>query len=569
MEFNFKSLKKTFLLFFRKDILNKPEMRTRCFLAFLLILIDVAVASLVPYCSKEIIDTLSLNILNSVWLAVFFLGFFWILAKTVSHIQEIIFFPVINIIIRELNFHLVKHIHNISLPHYQSLSIPEVINCARRISYSARSFIKIIFLMIIPTTCKLFVATLVTIKMGFFGILLLPAILFSIIALYKGTKWYVAARSSAWQLSDEVTTRLSDSILNTKIVRYFETFEMGKIGNLLTKEAELWKKTNTRLHAIHVMIGALLGLTITAILGFAVVAIQHQTLTIGDFVLLQGQLIAAFLPLKTFSVEYRQLAESLVDIRKVIQIFEIPPQANSNATLYSNPLQPEIIKGIVLEKVTFSHEPNHPLFENLSLNILPGEKIGIVGESGCGKSSFIHLVAALYKPVSGSVNIHGHNINHISKKELSNFLHFIPQDFRLFNASLRENLTYGSDVVSEEHLIKIAEQMGLMELIAQMPLGFDTLVGEMGIKLSGGEKQKVALARALLLRPDILLLDETTNSLNIESEQKLLNIIFQSIPTVILVCHKAISLPGLNRILRMHRGEFKEIKIPALEHTYV
>lgn len=548
MSYNFKSLKKTFLLF-TPYIKNNVSARKRMGCAAVLILIDIAVASLMPYLSKLIVNSLNNTLSSSVVIFVLLLGFFWILEKTLGHIQDIIFFPVVNATIRDLTRDVVKHIHRLSMSDYQKLSIPEIINCTRRISISARAFIKIFFLLIIPTTIKLIITTIVMIKLGLFGIGLLPAIIFSGVILYKGTQWYVAARESAWHMSDKVIARVNDSILNTKITRFFYPIEIGQVSDMLSTEATLWHKANTRLNSIHIMIGAVLGLATTGILIGGVLAIQNQTLTIGDFILIKGQLLSAFLPLKTLSVEFRQLIESTIDIKKIVSIFEIPIEKRDAFNTSTSPDTANLkTKEIVLKNVIFSYTPDNPIFNNLSLQIAQDTRLGIVGESGSGKSSLVGLIAGLYKPDSGNIFVH-------------KTLHFIPQDLRLFNMTLRDNITYGTSTVSDNTLLKIAEQVGLMNLLNKLPNGFDTLVGEMGANLSGGEKQKVALARALLIKPEILLLDETTHSLDVECEKNVLQNVFLTIPTVIIVSHKHSTLCHVDRLLKVQSGTLLEIDI--------
>jgi ABC-type multidrug transport system fused ATPase/permease subunit len=566
MSFNFKNLKKTFLLFIPYIIHNK-ESRKRIGFSAGLILLDVIAASVIPYFSKLIVDSLANNIAGNIVVLVLLLGFFWILEKTLSHLQDIIFFPVINSAIRDLNRDVIRHIHHLSMPDYQKLSIPEIINCTRRISISARSFIKIFFLLMIPTSIKLIIATSVTIKLGLFGLALLPAILLAGIILYKGTQWYAAAREAAWQMSDKVISRVNDSILNSKITRFSYPYEIGQVSALLNTEASFWYKTNTRLHTIHVLISVLLGVAITGILLSVVFAIQNHTLTIGDFVFIKGQLLAAFLPLKILAVEFRQLVESIIDIKKIIQLFEMPLE-KTFSTL--PPLITTSKSSIVLKNVCFSHSPENLVFNQLSLQIEAGTKLGIIGESGSGKSSLINLIASLYKPSAGNIFIKGQNINTFSKEQLHQLIHLIPQDLRLFNMSLRENILYGINpaTVSESRLLKIAEQVRLLDLLNKLPNGLDTLVGEMGANLSGGEKQKVVLARALLIKPEILLLDETTHSLDIECEKVILNTLFLTIPTVIIVSHKASTLNHLNKIIKIQEGKLYEIDISSSLGNY-
>ena len=557
MGFNFTTFKKTFLLFIPHYIFRSASARIRWFFAAAFILVDVGAATLVPYSTKIIVESLSITINHSVWIALGFLGFFWILEKTVSHIQEIIFFPAINQTIRNLSYNLVNHLHQISLPDYKKLSIPEVINCIRRISLCARSFIKVVFLLIIPTFLKLSIAVYLTAKVGVFGWIFLAAILCALFLLYKGAAWYTTARETAWHITDQVTMRVNDSLLNTKLIRPFKSFEMHQIGDILDVEAKLWQETNTRLHSIYIVMGIWLGLTITSILAGAILGIQKGVLTVGDFVLIKGQLIAAFLPLRTFALEFRQLAESLVDIKKIVTLFEIPTESSSkNISVIPNDNK----NGIFLNNISYTYDNHHFIFHHLSLQIPLGKKVAIIGETGCGKSTLINLIASFYKPSQGNISIHG----------LPNpIIHCIPQEFRLFNLSLRDNITYGLSNISEGAMLKAAEQVGLARLIQTLPNGLNSLVGEMGTKLSGGEKQKIALARALLLKPDILLLDETTSALNFESEKQVLNALSSIIPTIILASHRTSTLPYMDQILKLKNGKIDEKPNSAFAlHTY-
>lgn len=565
--------KNTFVLFIPYVIKNK-KTRKCFFYTLALILLDVAAGISVPFFSKHIVNSLHNQVTAGLFIMVMLLGFFWILEKTLSHIQDIVFFPVINETVRDMMRDAVKHAHQIPLSEYQKLSIPQIINGMRRISQSARSFIKIVFLNIVPTSFKLIAVTIVTVKLGLFGLGLLPVIMFTLFILYKGAKWYVAARETAWQMSDQVILRVNDSILNTKIVRPNLPFELQQIMDPLNLEAKLWYTTNTRLHTIHVIIGALLGLSTTLLLAAAMFGVHNQTLTIGDFVALQAQLFSAFLPFKTFSMDFRQLFESTIDIKRVIHLFEIPTEGSSGAKEV-NPSIPQslpdtalaIPEEIHIQNINFSFPGQKPLFTNLSLRIPLGKKLGIIGESGSGKSSLLNLMTALYKPESGQIFIQRQNIQYLPKGLSSEIIHYVPQDLRLFNCSLRDNMTYGiNHVISDNLLLKVAEQMDLMTLINQLPQGLETPVGEMGANLSGGEKQRVALARALLIKPKILLLDETTHSLDLECERNVLHNLYLSIPTVIIVSHKASTLKHVDYIIRIQNGECFEVTAAEIDN---
>lgn len=554
-------LKKTFNLFISKKIFYNKATRFRIIATTILIFIDIISTSLIAYYSKVIINSLTNNVLYSIWVAVILLGGFWIVQKTIIHIQEIIFFPVINFAIREVTYKVVEHIHKIPLVDYQKLSISEVISSIRRISISARTFIKILILMLFPTIIKLIIAVCIAIKMGFLGLLFIPTIIIGVILFYKGINSYMYVRDLAWQTTDKVASRINDSLLNTKIIRSFADLEMDQVCNLLSSEAEIWYKTNTKLHSLHIMIGILLGVCITIVLSGIILAIQKSKLTIGDFIFLKNQLIAVWLPLKNLTVEFRQLLESLIDIKKIIEILELPKVSkdlninkihiNDNINYNNNDkhinnyfyikdatIPSALVKDIYIDNIDFKYNKSKTIFKNFSLTIFTGEKVGITGNIGSGKSTLINLMSGLYQLDEGAIYIKGQNIKNISRDFLQTKTYFIHQDFKLFNASLFYNLTYGIKNISIMQLQNFINNLNFMQFIKQMSLGLNTKIGEKGIILSPGEQQKILLCRALLLKPEILFLDETTNSLSYEVEMEILNLLFANIPTVILVSHR-------------------------------
>lgn len=574
--FNYISFKKTFLLFIPNIFKNKRSGYC-ALVAIVLILIDIVIASLLlPYYSQKIANSFSVSLLESLGLSIMVFGCLWTLEKIIAHLQEIIFFPAINHNIQKIAYRVVESIHQIPLALYQNLSIPEVVNAIRRISQSARAFIKICFLLIIPAAIKVLIAVYSAAQFAMSGFILIPVFLGCLLVLYKGTQWYVRTREASWQLSDKVMMRVHDSLLNTKISRFCMNEEMATIGNLLQKEANLWQQTNTRLHLVHIIIALILGMTITLILYQAFNGAWQQNQTIGGFLLLKTQLIAAFLPFKQLAVEFRQLAEASIDIKKVIQILELPKEQQphfNNSSLENSKMNPTVKSEFVSERlrvlskgqilqcqsITFGYVQENLILKELSLNILQGETAVILGENGSGKSSLLRLLSGLELPQQGEVKLKGRNIQEYSKNESSRILHYIPQDLRLFNMSLRDNISYGFRKCPDTLILQAIEKVDLFSLLKQLPDGLDSAVGEMGTFLSGGEIQRIALARALIREPEILLLDETLHSLDIEGEKKMLAILNQVIPTIILVSHRPSTLSLVNRAYRIFQGKISEI----------
>lgn len=557
------TFKKTFLLFI-PYVLKEPTARKSLVFAIGLILLDIAAASLVPLYSKQVVDNLNNPLLGLGVALVLLLGLFWTLEKILAHVQELVFFPVINHAIRDITYDLIQHIHSLPLKDYQKLSISETLNCIKRIGFSARPFLKIVCLIIVPSFIKTIIAVLMVLSLNlkFCSALLFISMVTSLILLYKGVVWYATAREASWDFSDKVVLRINDSLLNTKVSRFSEKQEMSALKSLLHQEAILWYNTTFRLQLVHIAIGLLLGISVTVILYFTIKGIHGGTLSVGDFVLIKGQLLAAFLPFKTLSFEFRQLAEATVDIKKIINLFEtskinevhekgigvLQEFPHTTVSCQQNPLS-----SLYAINLSFGYEPNHLLFENISLTLSPGERIAIIGESGCGKSSLLHLLTGLYPPKTGNIYLNKTPITHYTKDALKKHIYLIPQDFRLFNMTLRDNITYGNSTVTTQQLEDILGRVGLLDLVARLPQGLDTPLGEMASRLSGGEKQRVAIGRALLFKPERLILDETFYSLEENAEKMLLNEIYKEVDTIILVSHRQSSLQQMHRVLELKK----------------
>lgn len=567
--FTYLSFKKTFALFI-PNIFKNVQSRSAVFITFILICADILIASvLLPHFSKYIANAFSASLASTLSIALIMFGLLWTLEKTIGHLEDIFFFPAINNNIQNITYQVVKKIHTVPFSTYQTLSTPEIINAVRRISVSARAFVKIFLLLIFPAIIKVLIALQASRQFNAVGFMLIPAFLLCLWGLYKGTHWYVRTRENSWQLSDKVIMRINDSILNTKITRFHLDDEMSRIDSLLKQEAKLWHSTNTRLHLIHVFVGLVLGLTFTLVLWQAFEGAAQKNLTMGDFLLLKTQLIAAFLPFKQLSVEFRQLAEASIDIKKIIQVLDMPEEQNFSkayALFCGDANHKE--KGIYCQNIHFSY-PNHkPILKGVSFHFVPGEKVAILGENGSGKSSLIRLLSGLESPEKGEIILHGQNIQHYPKNELRQILHCIPQDLRLFNVSIKENLCYGTQNCSESDILVAAKAVNLLPLLTQLPNGLDSLVGDLGTLLSGGEIQRIALARAILLKPEILLLDETLHSLNVEGEQKMLETLCSLIPTIILISHRPSTLNFVDKAYRLTDRKLFEIPLttkPSME----
>jgi ABC-type bacteriocin/lantibiotic exporter with double-glycine peptidase domain len=522
------------------------ESKIRSFLMLTTVLLDAAVAVSVPFLFKLIVDNSNGFVLYSPFIIVALFGVFWTLEKGFQHIQEIIFFPVINNAIKEITFRTVKRIHQTSLKDYEELSIPEVISAIKRIGMSIRMFVRGVFFLIPPTILKLIaVSTSIFTKSQIYGASILIMLSVYAAGILFAMHWYTKNRILAWKISDKVTVSISDSILNTRKVRFNLEDEMKQLDNMLEKEASQWLFANTRLHGINLFVVCLTGIISTGLIYHAVKLLQSGLISAGDLVMLQGQITAAFIPLAAVALKIRPVIESTIDINRIVKILSLPEESreySSSKTTYKQ-------TGWQLTNVSFFHQRGSHIFTDLNLKINEGEKIALIGESGSGKSTLSHLLVSLIKPTSGSISFRGKNISYFSRHELGKIIHFVPQDIYLKNSSLYLNITHGINNIKKMDLDLACSLTGIDKIYKREPAGINFEVGELGSKLSGGERQRVALTRAILAKPEILILDETNSSLNVAQEKDLFEKIFSLIPTVIVVSHRKSILELTNRTI--------------------
>gem|GEM_PF-5921939 len=500
---------------------------------------DIGAAAYLPYAFKNILEALENHNLQAGLLS---LGGIYlctsILVKTLTFVQDILFYPVVNIAVREIHFRIPDHIHNLSMEAYKKLSMPKIISYQKRVGYSARAFLRTLLVSIVPTFIKAIVSIVILLNIGIFKTGLLTGIALTFVLFFLILQWYLSARKAAWQVTDRVILGIGDNILNTRLVRYYKSFAQKHMRSLVQEEYRTWWRVNNRMDAFQMLLGLILGGMAGVMIVLGALAVQSGTITLGDFVLMNGQLTVLLLPLRQAFVDMRLMCEAAIDIEKIADLFEIPAETPQTRT----PSFDFSAAPICFENVSFSYGDKRKLFEDFSLSIKTGEKVLIHGVTGVGKSTLVSLMTGLLKPQSGRVRVFGEDTQHLSLEDMGKILHFIPQDNQLFNASLYENLTFGVGNPTKEDIEKALALTLLTQVIARLPHGLDTEVGEMGAKLSGGEKQRLALARALLLNPKILIFDETTNAMDMETERQVFENIEKTIHTLVFISHRVTDL---------------------------
>ena len=394
--------------------------------------------------------------------------------------------------------------------------------------------------------------------LGFALIVLLAVITyvgFSVLA----TEWRTGFLRKVNEAESRSSTRSVDSLLNYETVKYFtnENYE----ANFYDRELGQWEnaRQQNRLSLLALNGGQafIISASITGALALAAQQVIAQSMTLGDFVLVNALMMQIFLPLNFLGFVYREMKGSMASIEQMFGL--LAEQPNIKDTENAKPLA---VNGgsIEFKDVAFDYKNNRKILQRVSFTLAPKQKVAIVGRSGAGKSTLFKLLFRFYDPSAGEINIDGQNIRNLTLSSLRQAIGVVPQDAVLFNQSLMDNIRYGRVDATDEQVMEAIELAHLGDFVRQLPEGVDTLVGERGLKLSGGEKQRVAIARAILKRPPIMVFDEATSSLDTESEQIILKALsaIAKEQTTLVIAHRLSTIIDADKIVVLDSGSIVE-----------
>lgn len=380
-------------------------------------------------------------------------------------------------------------------------------------------------------------------------------ILFSVVV----TNWRTAYVRDANLKDSKANTRAIDSLLNYETVKYFnnEHYEARLYaGNLLERE-QAKVKNHLSLAALNSGQALIIAASIAVMMLIAAGQVKDSIMTLGDLAMINALMIQVFIPLNALGFVYREMKRALADVEGMFAILELTPAINDRADAEQLPAAADSIE---FDNVSFAYHPERPILRHVSFRVPAGKKVAIVGPSGAGKSTIARLLFRFYEVNEGSISIGGHKIQKLTQDSLRAAIGVVPQDTVLFNDTLRENVRYGRPDASEQAILAASEHAMLTEFISKLPKGYDTLVGERGLKVSGGEKQRIAIARALLKGPRIFLFDEATSSLDSHTEQAI-NQSLQTIArnhTTLVIAHRLSTVVDCDEIIVLEEGRIVE-----------
>ena len=549
---------------------NQPEFRVRVVLALVALFMAKLVGVIAPFFFKAAVDALAPD--PSAASPVFMLGlgavgltvayaFTRLMIVCFNELRDVIFARVGQRALRTLAFRTFQHLHSLSLRYHITRKTGGLSRVIDRGVKGVDFLLRFMLFSIGPLILELMFisAILFTIFDFRYLLVIVVTILFYVMFTFRVTEWRVQIRKRMNEQDTEANQKAIDSLLNFETVKYFgaERREAGRFNRSMRGYEEAALQTSYSLAFLNLGQSLLITTGLLIVMVMAVLGVQSGDLTVGDFVLVNAYMLQITLPLNFLGTVYREIRQALIDMSEMFNLLEQSPEVTD---------KPDAGRLVVrngeveFANVTFGYDRSRPVLKDLNLVIGTGETIAVVGPSGSGKSTIGRLLFRFYDVDSGSIRIDGQDVRDVTQRSLHDKIGIVPQDTVLFNETIGYNIAYGHHFATRETIEAAARAARIHDFVEGLPEGYRTEVGERGLKLSGGEKQRVGIARTILKNPPILLLDEATSALDTETEKEIkesLNEMSRG-RTVIMIAHRLSTVVDADRILVLEEGRVVE-----------
>ncbi|KAF9810015.1 hypothetical protein IEO21_07170 [Rhodonia placenta] len=523
----------------------------------------------VPLLFKQIIDTLNVDITagSTVWIVAGSLiagyGLARVGATLSGELLNAVFAKVGQSAVRKVARQTFEHLLNLDLRFHLSRQTGGLTRAIDRGTKGITFILSAIIFRIVPTALEIsLVCGILSYKFGwdFAAITLVTMAAYTWFTV-RTTSWRTRFRREANSADNKAATVAVDSLINYEAVKHFnnEKHEIALYDKHLSAYEKASVKISTSLAYLNSGQNVIFSTALTAMMFLAAQGVINGTMTVGDLVMANQLVFQLSLPLNFLGTIYREMRQSLLDMETLFNLVtdNQPPKDHSNA-------QPLQLRGgsIQFENVSFAYHPDRSIFRNLSFTIPAGKKIALVGPSGCGKSTVFRLLFRFYEPTGGRILIDGQDVSQVTLASLRGAIGVVPQDTPLFHSDVLQNVRYGRLDASDEEVFEATQKAHVHEAIMRLPEGYKTKVGERGLMISGGEKQRLAVARVLLKDPPILFFDEATSALDAHSEAELMrnvnNLLTEKSRTSIFIAHRLRTVVEADLIIVLKDGEVVE-----------
>ncbi len=540
------------------------EYKFRVLLAILALLAAKGATLTMPWALKHIIDSVDRSLQPELTLPIAFLllyGFLRFGGVFFGELRDAIFSRVTERAMRRIGLRVFRHLHRLELGFHLNRQTGGISRDIERGTTAISFLMRFLMFNIFPTLFEiLMVAAIFTFAFSaWYALIILFAVSVYIGFTVFTTEWRTRFVREANQADSSTNTRAVDSLLNYETVKYFnnEEFEARTYDDFLAKWETAKLKNRMSLLALNSGQALIIAAAITGMMFMATQSVIDQDMTLGDLAMVNAYMIQLFIPLNFLGFVYREMRRALTDLENMLGLLQRQPQVEDAPV--ASPL--EGTKGKVeFKEVSFGYHQARPILDRLSFSVEPGQRVAIVGASGAGKSTIARLLYRFYDLDSGRIEIDGQNIRQVTLDSLRRAIAVVPQDTVLFNTSICENIAYGNPQASEVEIDRAIRMAHLEAFVAVLPEGGQTLVGERGLKVSGGEKQRIAIARVLLKGAPILIYDEATSALDSNAEAAILAAMREvsSGHTSVVIAHRLSTVVDADQILVLDQGQLVE-----------
>ena len=540
------------------------KFKGRVLIAILALVGAKGATLLMPWALKEIIDAVdkSINPLLLVpTLLLVMYGALRFASVFLGEVRDAVFSRVTEHAMRDIGLKVFKHLHSLDLAFHLDRQTGGISRDIERGTSGLSFLMRFLMFNIVPTLFEIITVAIIfgTLFSIWFALITLLAVAIYIFFTVAVTQWRNRFIRESNAADNQSNTRAIDSLLNYETVKYFnnEEYEAKTYDTFLATWEQARLKNRLSLLALNSGQALIIACAITALMWLGASEVVTGELTIGELVMINAYMIQLFLPLNFLGFVYREIRRALTDLENMLGLLNTQPKVAD-----AHEAKELVIKQgeISFDKVSFHYDSKRPILKSISFNVAAGSKVAIVGASGAGKSSLARLLYRFYELSSGTISIDKQAINTVTLASLRKAIAIVPQDTVLFNSTIRENIAYGRPSATEDEINKAINMAHLTDFINSLDKGDKTLVGERGLKVSGGEKQRIAIARAILKQSPILIFDEATSALDSHAEQAILKAMREvaNDHTSIVIAHRLSTITDADSIIVLKAGEIIE-----------
>ena len=559
----------------RNDLQNVKRMlpflwsyKGRVFIALASLLLAKFAIVGIPLVLKEIVDKLDVTLKDAATIPIelplaLLLGYGCLRLANVafSELRDAVFSRVRYHAMRDISIRVVKHLYRLSLGFHLERRTGGISRDLERGTRSLSSILNYLTFNIIPTLVEFLLVAAVLFSQydAHYALITFGTVMIYLVYTMAVTEWRMHFRHEMNAHDSQANSQAVDGLINYETVKYFnnEDYELVRYDDTLNAWENAAVKSTSSMALLNFGQGAIIALGVTVVMIFAAQGVVDGEMSLGDLVLVNTMMLQLFIPLGFLGIIYRSMKHALADMDLMFKLLDRQPEILDRPDAKALTVKNATVK---FDQVEFAYNPERQILHGISFEIPAGQKLAVVGPSGAGKSTLARLLFRFYEVGGGRIHIDDQDVREVTQASLREAIGIVPQDTVLFNESIFHNIQYAKPGATEGEVRRAAKLANIAEFIEGLPEGYDTIVGERGLKLSGGEKQRVAIARVILKNPRILVFDEATSSLDSHSEQ----VILQSLRdvaeehTTLVIAHRLSTIVDADQILVMDQGRIVE-----------